>query len=95
MAKSSSGCSMSASRGDPISTSALPTPHESDYASEPGHLWPHNLHENRPGSFVSSDIIFATYQNVGIRAFDIRDPYRPVESWGSSTSCSKRTNPMN
>jgi hypothetical protein len=37
------------------------------------------LHENRPGSFVSSETIFATYQNAGVRAFDVRDPYRPVE----------------
>jgi hypothetical protein len=27
-------------------------------------IGPHNLHENRPGSFVSSELIFATYQNV-------------------------------
>src|ERR1700733_2634884 len=38
-----------------------------------------NLHENRPGSFVSSDLIFATYQNAGLRAYDISDPYRPTE----------------
>jgi hypothetical protein len=25
-----------------------------------GNFGPHNLHENRPGSFVSEDIIFAT-----------------------------------
>ena len=40
---------------------------------------PHNIHENRPGSFVSSDLIFATYQNAGLRVFDIRDQYRPTE----------------
>ena len=37
------------------------------------------IHENRPGSFVSSELIFATYQNAGVRVFDIRDPYAPVE----------------
>ncbi len=37
------------------------------------------MHENRPGSFVSSELIFATYQNAGVRAFDISDPYRPIE----------------
>ena len=45
-----------------------------------GHFGPHNLHENRPGSFVSDTLIFATWQNAGIRAFDISDPYRPVET---------------
>jgi hypothetical protein len=28
---------------------------------------------------VSSELIFATYQNAGIRVFDIRDQYRPKE----------------
>jgi hypothetical protein len=28
---------------------------------------------------VSSELIFATWQNAGVRAFDIRDPYRPNE----------------
>ena len=64
---------------NPVSISTFPTPAESDYKSKAGHFGPHNLHENRPGSFVSSDIIFATYQNAGVRAFDVRDPYRPVE----------------
>jgi hypothetical protein len=27
-------------------------------------IGPHNLHENRRGSFVNSELIFATYQNV-------------------------------
>jgi len=63
----------------PISIATLPTPSDADYASKPGHFGPHNLHENRPGSFVSSELIFATYQNAGVRVFDIRNPYRPVE----------------
>jgi hypothetical protein len=47
--------------------------------SKGGHFGPHNIHENRPGTFVSSDLIFATYQNAGIRVFDIRDPQAPAE----------------
>ncbi len=39
----------------------------------------HNLHENRPGSFVSSDLAFATYQNAGVRVFDVSDAFRPFE----------------
>ena len=35
--------------------------------------------ENRPGTFVSSKTIFATYQNAGIRVFDIRNQYAPTE----------------
>ena len=60
-------------------TTPTPTPAEADYVAKGGHFGPHNIHENRPGSFVSSDLIFATYQNAGVRVFDIRDPYRPTE----------------
>jgi len=66
-------------KSNPVSTSTFPSPREADYRAKPGHFGPHNLHENRPGSFVSSELIFATYQNAGVRAFDISDPYRPVE----------------
>ena len=32
-----------------------------------------------PARFVSSELIFATYQNAGVRVYDIRDQYQPVE----------------
>lgn len=64
---------------NPVSISTFPTPAETDYVRKGAHFGPHNVHENRPGSFVSSDRIFATYQNAGIRVFDIRDQYRPQE----------------
>jgi hypothetical protein len=66
-------------RTNPVSIATLPTPAEADYVAKGGHFGPHNIHENRPGSFVSSDLIFATYQNAGMRVFDIRDQYRPTE----------------
>jgi hypothetical protein len=65
---------------NPVSISTFPIPDEVDYTKKGGHFGPHNLHENRPGSFVSETLIFATWQNAGIRAFDISDPYRPVET---------------
>jgi hypothetical protein len=65
---------------NPVSISTFPTPAEADYVGKGGHFGPHNLHENRPGSFVSSELIFATYQNAGIRVFDIKDQYRPIET---------------
>jgi hypothetical protein len=67
------------SKANPVSIATFPTPAEADYAARGGHFGPHNIHENRPGSFVSSQLIFATYQNAGVRVFDIADPYRPVE----------------
>jgi hypothetical protein len=64
---------------NPISISTFPTPAEADYVAKGGHFGPHNIHENRPDGFVSSELIFATYQNAGIRVFDIRNQYRPEE----------------
>jgi hypothetical protein len=64
---------------NPISISTFRSPDEADYKNKGGHFGPHNIHENRPGSYVSSERIFATYQNAGIRIFDIKDQYRPVE----------------
>ena len=64
---------------NPVSIATFPTPAESDYKHKGAHFGPHNIHENRPGSFVSSELIFATYQNAGVRVFDIRDQFRPVE----------------
>jgi hypothetical protein len=66
-------------RENPVSISSFPTPAEADYKAKGGHFGPHNIHENRPGSFVSSQLIFATYQNAGIRAFDISNPFTPKE----------------
>jgi hypothetical protein len=66
-------------RENPVSISSFPTPAEADYKAKGGHFGPHNVHENRPGSFVSSQLIFATYQNAGIRVFDISNPFIPKE----------------
>jgi hypothetical protein len=65
---------------NPVTIATFPTPAEEDYCAKGGHFGPHNLHENRPGSFQSSELIFATYQNAGVRAFDIRDPFQPQQT---------------
>jgi hypothetical protein len=65
---------------DPTIVSTFPQPGEADYKAKGGHFGPHNLHENRPGTFVSSELIFTTYQNAGVRVFDIRDAAKPVET---------------
>ncbi|ACS84996.1 LVIVD repeat-containing protein [Musicola paradisiaca] len=68
------------SPANPVSIATFPQPHETDYVKKGAHFGPHNLHENRPGSFISSSLIFATYQNAGVRAYDISNPYRPKET---------------
>jgi hypothetical protein len=66
----------------PVSIATLPTPRERDFCAL-GTFGPHNLHENRPGSLRSEETIFATYNNAGVRVFDIRDAFAPKEvaSW--------------
>jgi hypothetical protein len=64
---------------EPRILATVPQPAEADYKRKGGHFGPHNLHENRPGTFVSSELIFTTFQNAGVRVFDIRDAKSPVE----------------
>jgi hypothetical protein len=40
---------------------------------------PHNLHENRPGTYRSDTLVFATYFDAGVRVYDVADPAAPVE----------------
>ncbi len=65
---------------NPVSIATFPTPNDQDYVAMGGQFGPHNLHENRPGSFQSSTTIFATWQSAGVRVFDISDAFHPVET---------------
>jgi hypothetical protein len=64
---------------NPVSIATLPTPAEEDFCAKGGKFGPHNLHENRPGAFQSSTLIFATYHNAGLRVFDIANAFAPRE----------------
>jgi hypothetical protein len=64
---------------NPVSIATLPTPTGEDFCRKGGKFGPHNLHENRPGSYVSEDLIFATYHNAGLRIFDLRNAFEPKE----------------
>ena len=67
-------------KSNPAVIATFPQPGEADYRSKGGHFGPHNIHENRPGTFVSSELIFATYQNAGVRVFDICNARAPLEA---------------
>ncbi len=66
-------------KSNPISIATFPEPTDHDYLAIGGHFGPHNVHENRPGSFYSEELIFATYQNAGVRAYDISNKFAPRE----------------
>ena len=50
-----------------------------DWCSRGLRFGPHNLHENRPGTFQSDRIVFVTYFNAGLRVYDTADPDAPRE----------------
>jgi hypothetical protein len=62
--------------------SVVPAP-VGDFAEQPTRFGPHNLHENRAGSYRSATLVFVTYFNAGLRVYDVSDPERPheVASW--------------
>jgi hypothetical protein len=62
----------------PAVVSVMPSPGES-FAELPMRFGPHNLHENRPGSYRSSRLVFASYFSAGLRVYDIGDPEHPEE----------------
>ncbi len=61
--------------GNPVSIATMPVPDEADYLAEGSRFGPHNVHENRPGTWVSETEIFATYNNAGVRIYGIGDPF--------------------
>lgn len=52
----------------------FPEPQEADYSGVPLRFGPHNIHENRPGSWVSDDLLFMTYFSAGLRVYDVSNP---------------------
>ena len=62
----------------PKEISRFPVP-EGDYCARGLRFGPHNVHENRPGTYQSDRIVYVTYFNAGLRVYDTADPTRPVE----------------
>src|SRR3972149_5067254 len=63
---------------NPVTISTFPVP-QGDFCKRGLRFGPHNVHENRPGSFQSENLIFVTYYNAGLRIVDLRNQYRPEE----------------
>jgi len=64
----------------PVAT--LPLPPAENFIKRGGRYGSHNLHENLPGpcSFRSETLIFGTFFNGGVRAFDLTNPLQPKEA---------------
>lgn len=65
----------------PLIISSAPMPPLAGYAGRGGRFGAHNLHENEPfeWSWRSEEIVFGSFFNAGVRAFDVRDPFQPRE----------------
>ncbi len=66
----------------PLIISSAPMPPVAEFAGRGGRFGAHNLHENEPfdWSWRSEEIVFGSFFNGGVRAFDIRDPFQPREA---------------
>lgn len=62
----------------PRLVSLFPEP-QGDFCRRGLRFGPHNLHENRPGSLVSDQVMYVTYCNAGLRVVDISRPETPKE----------------
>lgn len=64
---------------NPVTIATTLPPDDADYRNKGGQFGPHNCHENRSEGFQSEEIIFVSYQNAGLRVYDISNPFRPEE----------------
>ena len=64
---------------NPVTIATTIPPDEVDYKNKGGQFGPHNVHENRSEGFQSEDLMFVSYQNAGLRVYDISNKFRPEE----------------
>jgi hypothetical protein len=65
--------------GKLVSIATCPAPPLKVFGKRGGRVGAHNLHENRPGGWISETIVVGTFFNAGVRAYDISDPFQPRE----------------
>lgn len=66
---------------NPVPIATCPPPAYDLFAGRGGRFGAHNIHENTPvpTSWQSDQVVIGTFFNAGLRAFDISNPYAPVE----------------
>ena len=62
----------------PAVIARCPVP-EGDFRDRGLRFGAHCLHENRPNSYRSEQLMFVTYFNAGLRVYDLADPTAPVD----------------
>lgn len=71
---------------NPLVLAICPEP-VGDYCHRGLRFGAHCLHENRPGSYRSAELVFVTYFNAGLRVYDLADPTSPVEIASYEPQC--------
>ena len=81
---------------EPRQIGILPEP-QGDFCRRGGRFGTHNLHENRPDSFISEDILFMTYFSAGLRVYDVRDreQIREIASFVPDAPAGQKTTQIN
>ena len=64
--------------GNPTVLAVCPEP-EGDFCDRGLRFGAHCLHENRPGSYRSEELLLVSYFNAGVRVYDIAVPGSPVD----------------
>ena len=72
------GCHRRDARPFSVSTFQVPA-RPGDFCARGGRFGPHSSHESPSPPVYYGRLVFIAYFNAGVRAVDIRDPYRPVE----------------
>jgi len=67
-----------ADEANPAVLAVCPEP-EGDFCDRGLRFGAHCLHENRPDSYRSEELLFVSYFNAGVRVYDIADATAPVE----------------
>jgi hypothetical protein len=66
---------------NPVPIATCPPPPIDAFKGRGGRFGAHNIHENvpSPNAWFSDQVIVGTFFNAGLRAYDISNPYQPVE----------------
>src|SRR5919109_742256 len=66
---------------NPVIVGSLPLPPIEKYAQRTARFGAHNIHENYPveTSFRSEQLIFGAFFSMGIRVYDVSNPFHPEE----------------
>ncbi len=66
---------------NPVIVGSLPLPPIEEYAKRGARFGAHNIHENHPvpTAFRSNTLVFGAFFSMGVRAYDVSNPYHPEE----------------